>query len=174
MTTDDTRGSGNPAAYLDAVLSIWAEHHETSRCVVSGNSMAPVIQDGDHLVIRHGVEHLRVGDIVVFASRGRVVAHRLIRKRRVGRRAVEFVAKGDRNPTFDAPLLPADIIAKAIEVQGSDKRYCLTSARWVLANYLLATLSVTRIVASRVRTAAQRLVSAVRRRTRTVRQGVRR
>jgi hypothetical protein len=72
--------------------------------------MYPFLRPGDRLIIRRvPPERLRRGDIVVLDDKGRLVAHRLVRRLPGGR----VVLKGDSLPAPDSPLPnPARIIGR--------------------------------------------------------------
>lgn len=81
---------------------------------MNGNSMHPVLKDGDvGMVQKCDPEKLRIGDIVVFKLRESYVAHRLIRIHRKGA-LTYFTARGDKNlfndPPFTAEALAGQII----------------------------------------------------------------
>lgn len=81
---------------------------------MNGNSMYPVLKDGDvGMVQQCDPEKLRVGEIVVFKQRDKYVAHRLIRIQRTGA-LTYFTARGDKNlfndPPFTAEALAGQIV----------------------------------------------------------------
>jgi len=81
---------------------------------MNGNSMHPVLKDGDvGMVQQCDPEKLRIGDIVVFKLRDSFVAHRLIKIQKKGTQTI-FTARGDKNlfndPPFTAEALAGQII----------------------------------------------------------------
>ncbi|MCX6308146.1 MAG: signal peptidase I [Bacteroidia bacterium] len=81
---------------------------------MKGNSMHPVLKDGDvGMVQQCDPEKLRIGDIVVFKLRDSFVAHRLIKIQRKSTHTI-FTARGDKNlfndPPFTAEALAGQII----------------------------------------------------------------
>lgn len=81
---------------------------------MNGNSMYPVLKDGDvGMVQQCDPEKLQIGDIVVFKSRDKYVAHRLIKIQKKGTLNF-FTARGDKNlfndPPFTAEALAGQII----------------------------------------------------------------
>ena len=58
-------------AYLEPVMSIWVARREKTECCLSGHCMVPLIRHGDTLVIEHGRDHIRKGDIIVFKENGK-------------------------------------------------------------------------------------------------------
>jgi signal peptidase I len=137
-------------AYLDTLLSIWAERGERTRCPLTGSSMAPLLQDGDVLVVEHGNGHLRLGDVIVFRVAGRIKAHRLLRRRRAADGGLLYLTKGDASVAFDAPVPAEQVIGKVVEVYGASRHQRLDSPFRVVVNYLVATESAARAVVTRV------------------------
>ena len=72
-----------------------------------GQQHAPLIWDGDHVLVAHGCAGLRRGDVVVFRRGGRLIAHRVLRIYG-GNAGPTFVTKGDHAPQFDSPLSPVE------------------------------------------------------------------
>jgi hypothetical protein len=130
-----------PDTYLDPVLSVWAERRTRSQCRLTGNSMAPLIRDGDLLVIEHGPPALRIGDVIVFRQAGRLKAHRVVGRRRRPDGALTYLAKGDASPAFDVPVPAGQVIGRVIEVRGTRGWRRLTSPFWKVAAPTAAALS---------------------------------
>ncbi len=136
-------------AYLDTVLSIWAERGERTRCPLAGSSMAPLLQDGDILVVEHGNGDLRLGDVIVFRAGGRIKAHRLLRRRRAADGGLSYLTKGDASVGYDAPVPAEQVIGRVVEVHGPNRHRRLESPFWILVNYLIATQAAARAVLAR-------------------------
>jgi len=80
---------------------------------MKGNSMFPILKDGDvGMVQKCEPEKLRVGDVVVFKSRYNYVAHRLIRIQQNGPLTF-YTARGDKNK-FNDPPFTAEALAGQI------------------------------------------------------------
>jgi Peptidase S24-like len=69
----------------------------------TGQSMRPGICPGDELYVEFGSSRPRLGEIVVFVDRGRVVAHRLLQRKRSASGEV-FRTRGDNTVQFDRPF----------------------------------------------------------------------
>jgi signal peptidase I len=80
------------------------------RLRVSGRSMFPAIRPADILLIR-AVESPRiaVGDVVLFARAGCVIAHRVV-ETRAGARVL--ITRGDANSHHDAPVTASRVIGR--------------------------------------------------------------
>ena len=145
-------------AYLDTVLSVWAEHRERTRCPLTGSSMAPLLRDGDVLVIEHGNGDLRLGDVIVFRAGGRIKAHRLLRRRRTADGRLWYATKGDASVGFDAPVPAEQVIGRVVEVHGPNRHRRLESPFWILVNYGIAAQAAARVVLARAWRAPRSLV----------------
>jgi len=95
---------------------------------MNGNSMYPVLKDGDvGMVQKCDPEKLRIGEIVVFKLRDNYVAHRLIRINRNGA-LTYFTARGDKN-LFNDPPFTAEVLAGQIVQFTRGKKILTTSDR---------------------------------------------
>lgn len=130
----------NVEAYLDTVMSIWAEKGEKTTCPISGNCMAPMIRHGDILVIEHGKRMLRRGDIIIFKKEEKILAHRLVHIENTPTYN-RLYTKGDRSLRLDPPISRDQVQGKIIEVRGTYGRLRLTSRFWIVSSYFLATIS---------------------------------
>ncbi|MFA7043039.1 MAG: signal peptidase I [Bacteroidales bacterium] len=82
-----------------------------------GNSMYPTLQEGDiGIVCKCRPEDLEVGDIVVFKSRGKIVAHRLV-KIQDQPSMVGYMTQGDKNLHPDIPFTAEVIEGKITTFQ---------------------------------------------------------
>lgn len=130
-----------PEEYLDSVINIWTERGETHVFSISGNSMAPLIKHGDAVVIEHGSRNFHTGDVLVFKTPEKFLAHRLIhRKNSEG--GETFLCKGDNCSTFDLPVSAEHILGKVVEVMGPEGSLYFKSDFWRALNYLLTILSL--------------------------------
>jgi hypothetical protein len=129
-----------PASHLKELLGIWSERGERSVCALEGNCMSPTLRDGNRLVLKHGNQNLRRGDVVVFGTPGSFLVHRVVKtENRNGKR--HFLLKADRSPALHAPLTEEAILAKVLEVHGPDRHLHLDSRFWRCVNYLMAVRS---------------------------------
>lgn len=152
-------GGRGAETYLDVVMSIWAERGSTTTSVLTGNSMAPFLWHGDQVVIEHGTTDLRLGDVIVYTKDGKVLAHRLVGRRRSRDGEPVLLTKGDRSRVLDPAIRHSQVIGKVIEVRGTTGHRRLTSPFWMIANYLLAGLSRLRVAFARPQRAVQRAVT---------------
>jgi signal peptidase I len=82
----------------------------TLRLEVTGLSMLPSVWPGDILFIhRSEIEQIASGDIVLFARKGKLVAHRMLSKTTVGGN-VAVVTRGDGLRSPDDLVSPAELL----------------------------------------------------------------
>jgi signal peptidase I len=130
-----------PEVYLDSVLDIWTARGEKHTCSISGNSMAPLIKHGDTMVVEHGSRDLHSGDVVIFKTQDKILAHRLIQVKKRSEGKV-FICKGDNCRTFDQPFDADHILGKVVEVKSKNGHLYYKSACWRFLNYFLMILSL--------------------------------
>lgn len=88
---------------------------------MNGNSMYPILMDGDvGLVQRCVPENLRIGDVVVFKVGEKQVAHRLIRIQRSGNLTF-YTARGDKNLFYDPPFTAEALSGQIIQFTRKNK-----------------------------------------------------
>ncbi|MEM1628418.1 MAG: signal peptidase I [Desulfurococcaceae archaeon] len=74
---------------------------ETPLAVVKGNSMLPLLREGDIvIIIKANAEEIKPGDIIVYKAGDKLIIHRVIEIRRMSG-DLYFVTKGDNNPMSD-------------------------------------------------------------------------
>ena len=126
-------------SYLQPVLDIWSEKQEQTVCPISGNCMAPLIREGDILVIEHGDQMIKTGDVAVYREQGVLYVHRVIRiYRRNGN--IYYFFKPDQNFNINQNISADNIIGKVIETRGANGRVNFNSLFWKCANPALATI----------------------------------
>jgi hypothetical protein len=82
----------------------------TLRLEVTGLSMLPSVWPGDVLFIeRHEMGEIAAGDIVLFARRDKLVAHRVLLKTVVGNDTYA-ITRGDGLLSTDDPVSPAELL----------------------------------------------------------------
>jgi hypothetical protein len=122
--------------YLQPVLELWGEGQEQSRCKITGNCMAPLIQDGDVLGIRHGNSDIHTGDVVVYGEPGNFYVHRVI-KVHMNNGDRTYMLKPDNYFTVRQSIQVDKIIGKVEEVSGSSGHLYFGSWFWRCVNPLL-------------------------------------
>ncbi|MDP3786634.1 MAG: signal peptidase I [Candidatus Omnitrophota bacterium] len=102
-----------------------------------GNSMGPLIKEGDIVVIRPSTfKEIRIGDIAVFGVKGKLCAHRLIMKRAKGDRYI-FVTKSDKTFMADAPFGHKNLFGRVSRIQKGTLTLNLESFFWTFLNRIM-------------------------------------
>jgi hypothetical protein len=126
-------------SYLQPVLDIWSEKEEQTICPISGNCMAPLIREGDLLVIKHGNQDMHTGDVAVYGEPGEFYVHRVINiQRRNGKNY--YVFKPDKYGYVKQDINADKVIGKVIEVRGANGNFNFNSLFWKCVNPFLATV----------------------------------
>lgn len=83
-----------------------------------GTSMQPAINDGDALTVEP-VEPLAVrpGDILLYRTHRRGIAHRVVNIRQAGSAVVAFLLRGDAKAACDRPVEPGEVVGKVIAIE---------------------------------------------------------
>jgi hypothetical protein len=97
------------------------------RFKATGDSMHPLIENGDVLVVEPVTPTFSVGDILLNSRPdGLVTAHRLVRiRRRNGSRVL--VTKGDSLDYLDPPITPEQVLGRIISVERNGQTAKLNS-----------------------------------------------
>jgi signal peptidase I len=89
------------------------------RLKVISTSMAPLLQTGDHVLVKStALGSIHCGDIIVTEREDGYLTHRLVAVNTQG-----WHTKGDRNHTLDAPVDPTAIVGVVITVDRRGKLY---------------------------------------------------
>lgn len=80
-----------------------------------GESMKPLINPGDQLVIKPvAISSVMVGEIVVFKKKSKYISHRVL-----WRYKNKLHVKGDNSREFDSPIGPHQLLGKLISTKSS-------------------------------------------------------
>jgi len=125
-----------PEAHIRGLLGLRAEAGVLSEFTLEGNCMAPLLTEGDRLRIRHGTADLRVGDIAVLWSEGRLIVNRVIEVKESGDQRSLRVSSdsGARGPAF---AQANDVVGKVVAVRRRDRWLDLEAPLWRLAGKCL-------------------------------------
>jgi len=104
-----------------------------------GWSMWPFIRNGSILTVKPK-ERIAVGDVILYKSRGSLIAHRVIGKRKVNGRSV-FVTKGDNLSGKDIPVDASELLGKVVIVESEKKRIQMDCLLRKFLNYAIAVAS---------------------------------
>jgi signal peptidase I len=114
---------------IDAALGMWAETKARNRLQIAGNSMLPLIRDGDKVWIEHGVGGIRRGDIVVYGLGEALTAHRVLRVCCCDTRTM-FFTKGDHALHCDFPVGSDRVIGRVLGVERAGRYLALDTRGW--------------------------------------------
>ena len=104
---------------------------------LQGESMRPTLPPGCVITIQP-LQKPRLGDIVVFPRGDRLLAHRLVRRRRDG-----WICQGDARRTPDGVIARERIIGRVVEARLGERvvwaapESMPTRCRWILRYHLL-------------------------------------
>ncbi len=117
----ETRGEPISPESLKAALELWSQAGERHYIPLNGNSMRPLLWDGDQVLVSHNLNAVQPGDIVVFQRSHELVAHRvLVSAGRSEERVLR--TKGD-SFLFDDPVIPEDqIFGRVLAVRRADRQ----------------------------------------------------
>ncbi|HXI02978.1 MAG TPA: nucleotidyltransferase family protein [Candidatus Saccharimonadales bacterium] len=125
------------------ILSLWAREGKWADITLSGLSMSPLIPDGARLTVRFGRSGLAVGDVVLYTTPAHLIAHRVLRLGRGGRRWGWVKVKGDPVHPTEAAWIPVeDVVGRVVAVSRPDgSRMLLNTSTGRVAGRLSAAIS---------------------------------
>ena len=107
-----------------------------------GESMYPIIHNRDRLRIRIDSNvNYQIGDIVAYLRDGRLIAHRIIKIIKIGKRKIYYF-KGDNNSGIDSYVKKKSILGKVEEIISSDSTIDLTNKRNTIIKYVMLLYSM--------------------------------
>ncbi len=121
MRQIDARGHGRERALKGELAGEILRRFGTLRLQVTGQSMLPSVCPGDILLIQCcAFAAIFPGDIVLYARKGRLFAHRVICA------AADFekphiITQGDALPSPDAPVSAAELLGKVSQIVRAGK-----------------------------------------------------
>jgi signal peptidase I len=127
---------------IDHVILEQLGKGKTFTFTVTGNSMHPLIREGDPIQIEQcKPRDLSMGDIITFKKDDLYVTHRVlwIMRRRDG---TTLLTKGDNEITIDPLVLPNQIVGKAVAIKRANRTLDLKSPCWRFINLFLGTIFV--------------------------------
>jgi hypothetical protein len=125
------------------ILGIWAREGKFAEINVTGVSMAPLIPDRSTLTVRFGRQGLVSGDVVLYQTPEKIIAHRVLRLGRGGQRWGYLKVKGDPLRHGDAGWIPVeDVLGRVVAVKRPDGRtILLNDLTGRIANRMAAAIS---------------------------------
>jgi signal peptidase I len=94
----------------------------------AGQSMHPTIRDGETVTVEPlAACAVRRGDIILYVTQGRLIAHRVVRLESV--EEARFILRGDAVHCFDAPVGAEQILGRVIAVERAGRSVNLARKR---------------------------------------------
>jgi len=124
---------------INYTLDLWRQAGKRSIISITGGSMVPLVLHGDQVLVSHGLNGLRTGDLIVFRQSDQVIAHRIIRIRRYGGDLV-FVTKGDNSLRPDPFVNPEEIIGRVVGIVHNHRIISIDNRVWRWAGWLIAAI----------------------------------
>ena len=126
MNPSDSPGD-DPADHLTAgalqiVGDLLNQVGETYYIPLHGNSMFPLLRDGDQVLVTPFEDYAQAGDIVVFQRDHEWLAHRVLRVERGGLNHLRLYTKGDHISRIDAPLSAELLVGKVLAVRRAGRQ----------------------------------------------------
>jgi len=137
-----------PDNLLAGVLQVWGESQRRGWMQLTGQSMLPLLRAGDQMLVAHGCDDLRRGDLPVFRRAGRLVVHRLIRieQHPDGQR---LITRGDNRLRCDAPLQTDELVGRVLCIRRGGHVVALDHPVWRVGGWLVAGMPGNQFAGSR-------------------------
>ena len=118
----------NNVRLKNQILYLWKKGNKERTIIVQGQSMKPLIQDGNYITFRplKNGEKVKFGDIAVFTSKSGLIAHRIVDRISIDDK-VWFREKGDNN--FYPSVIREDaVLGKVVKIK--KKNFSINLAKW--------------------------------------------
>lgn len=135
MSGNDLNPPNGPV--IEAVLEIWGQTDKKNVFPVAGNSMLPLLQEGDHVVIDHGCDGLQPGDLLSFRQGSKLVVHRLVRIHS-SETGLTYLAKGDNVLHYDPIVSPDQVVGRVRAVIRGGRQRSIDTRAWRVVSWLIA------------------------------------
>lgn len=120
----------------EIIIGMSLETGNAVRLKIAGGSMRPLIGSNAAVGIRQVNKSIKIGDVIIFRSKGRIIAHRVVKMC-----SKIFITKGDASIFFDMPVHFNDIIGKVVFIESTGIKTYIDTGIWVLLNYMIACYS---------------------------------
>ena len=120
------------------MLASRAKIREPIRIRVTSQSMAPLINTGDMILVESvPVQEIACGEIVIFKNGSDLLTHRLVSKK-----GDSLITKGDANLFPDGRLSSQEVIGWVTAIERKARIIDLRKLRWRIGNRLIARISL--------------------------------
>ena len=130
---------------LEALIDFWAQTGREHEVTVRGNSMRPLVRNGDKARIAHGLGKLKRGDVVAYQRSGELVVHRLIRIVH-GAGEPRFLIKGDNVAGRDPTVHASKVLGRVVALQRAGKWRRLDTPLMQAIGWIVATFALARLI----------------------------
>jgi len=108
-----------PAAWESVypqLLREWIDAGEPAWLPLSGESMVPFLPSGSKVLVSHTTAgQIRLGNLLLYEAEGRIICHRVLRRRRYGA-SYTFLTKGDGRRMTDPWVCAEQVIGKVMAI----------------------------------------------------------
>ena len=126
---------------VDATLDIWGVVGKRSQIRLTGKSMRPLFRAGDLILIQHGSEVFRRGDVIVFRMADQIVVHRLLDIHADQSRSY-LLTKGDSVLRPDPRFSSDQVIGRVIGFTRNGQEVSVSSPVWQLVGRSIASIEL--------------------------------
>ena len=120
MISSINNNTENKSKLLIETLKESIQKGELVKIKLGGNSMWPFIKNGTNATIKRvEIEELKIGDIIVFSTGNKIIAHRIIN---LNESSKEITTKGDNRFFSDKKIGSSEYIGKIIFLETGNKK----------------------------------------------------
>ena len=113
--------------FVKKYLSLYKRSNLQLKFHVSGDSMLPLLKDGDYVSVQPSDRYKR-GDMIVYES-NTIVVHRIIETKN-SLQGQLYITKGDNNFIKDPPVLKDEIVGKVVGIYHDGAKYSVKLDRF--------------------------------------------
>jgi signal peptidase I len=125
---------------IHATLDLWRAQGKQHSISITGDSMLPLLHDGDRVLVTHDCAKIEPGDVIVFWQAERLFVHRITQRTQINGQ-IYWRTKGDNAPDVDPPITAAQIIGKVIAIQRGANEIDVTTRAWRWRGRFIAALT---------------------------------
>lgn len=133
------------AETLKVVAALISQTGEAHYIPLRGNSMLPLLHDGDQILVTSCLDEVQMGEVVVFQRDHDWLAHRVLRVEKDRTNILRLITKGDHVMRPDVALKPDSLVGRVLEVRRGGWRMHLDTRSWRMVNKYLAKLMLNEV-----------------------------
>jgi signal peptidase I len=126
-----------PQPVVETALQRWSRAGKQSKFSVIGNSMYPFLLPDDTLIIAHGCENARPGELLAFRQNKTLIVHRLLQIRN-DNNSLAYLIKGDNCIQSDPLILANQVVGIVRAIHRGRARVDLSAPTWRIASCAIA------------------------------------